>query len=338
MLTSERENTYKIIKQHEKEEQQFREENSSLNEKVKEDETELRGKEKEAKQFYTQFKELFKKRDRLQEEIKKLERQADEHDIRIKGLEQKIGIVNVEKAKTTAELAGLHKEFEQYVKVDISNVRRSEEELKKDINKYERMLENVGSVNMKALEIYEQAEKEYHNLLEKKDKLGQEKEEIFMLMNEIETNKKDIFMKSFNVINENFKRIFSELSRKGEAYLELEDPETVFEGGLNLRVRITGNRFMDLKSLSGGEKSLTALAFIFSIQEYEPASFYVLDEVDAALDKHNSEKLAKLIGKYAANAQYVVISHNDAVISEANLLYGISMNEHSVSNATSLKI
>lgn len=338
MLTSERENTQRIIRQHQKEEEQFHNEVSELSETIKKDEIELRDKEKKAKQFYIQFKELFKKRDKLQEETKKLERQADEHDIRIRGLEQKVGIVNVDKAKITAELAGIAKEFEQYTNVDMSSVKKSEEELRRDINKYERMLENVGSVNMKALEIYEQVETEYKHLLEKKETLSKEKEDVFVLIDEIETSKKEIFMKSFNAVNKNFRRIFSDLSTKGEAYLELEDPETVFEGGMVLRVKITGNRFMDLKSLSGGEKSLTALAFIFSVQEYEPASFYVLDEVDAALDKHNSEKLAKLISKYAANAQYVVISHNDAIISEGSTLYGISMNEHTISNVTSLKI
>ncbi len=83
---------------------------------------------------------------------------------------------------------------------------------------------------------------------------------------------------------------------------------------------------------------MTALAFTFAIQEYEPASFYVLDEVDAALDKHNSERLAKLVQEYSKQAQYVVISHNDAVISEADTLYGISMNEHGMSQVVSLKV
>ena len=118
----------------------------------------------------------------------------------------------------------------------------------------------------------------------------------------------------------------------------LENPENPFEGGVTIKVRLTGKKFLDIRGLSGGEKTMTALAFIFSIQEYEPHSFYILDEVDAALDKHNSEKLAELIRKYVKNAQYIVISHNDSLISEADNLYGISMNEHGVSQVTSLKI
>ena len=83
---------------------------------------------------------------------------------------------------------------------------------------------------------------------------------------------------------------------------------------------------------------MTALGFLFAVQEYQPASFYIMDEVDAALDKHNSEKLAKLVAAYCKRAQYIVISHNDAVISEADCLYGVSMNEHGISKVTTLKI
>ena len=95
---------------------------------------------------------------------------------------------------------------------------------------------------------------------------------------------------------------------------------------------------MDIRGLSGGEKTMTALAFIFAIQEHDPATFYVLDEVDAALDKRNSEKLAKLIRKYSDRSQYVIISHNDGIIAEADNLYGVSMDEHGISQVVSLKI
>lgn len=191
---------------------------------------------------------------------------------------------------------------------------------------------------MKALEVYEQVEKEFNSLIEKKGGLEKEKTDVLTLMNEIETKKKDHFMTTFNRTNENFSRIFSTLFKKGKAYLELDNPQNIFEEGLSIKVKLTGNRFMEIKSLSGGEKTLTALALIFAIQEYQPASFYILDEIDAALDKHNSETLAKLIRNYSNKAQYVVISHNDSLIAEADNLYGVSMNEDGISKVTSLKI
>ena len=95
---------------------------------------------------------------------------------------------------------------------------------------------------------------------------------------------------------------------------------------------------MCIRGLSGGEKTMTALAFIFSIQEYQTHAFYILDEIDAALDQKNAEKLAKLVRSYIKKAQYIVISHNDSIITEADNLYGISMNEHSISNVTTLKV
>ena len=139
---------------------------------------------------------------------------------------------------------------------------------------------------------------------------------------------------------QNFKKFFGMLSTKGgEAELVMENPENPFEAGLRINVKIGTSKFLDIRSLSGGEKTMTALAFIFSIQEYEPASFYVLDEVDAALDKHNSDKLAKLIREYSNRAQYIMISHNDTVITESDTIYGVSMNPaDGASKIVSLKI
>jgi len=140
------------------------------------------------------------------------------------------------------------------------------------------------------------------------------------------------------VIDENFQKMFGSLTTKGAAFLELENPKDPLAEGLRIKVRITGKKFLDIRSLSGGEKTLTALAFIFAIQEHEPASFYVFDEVDAALDKKNSEKLGELIESYSNRAQYVIISHNDTIISKADTLYGVSMNEHGMSKVVSLKL
>ena len=155
--------------------------------------------------------------------------------------------------------------------------------------------------------------------------LEKEKVDVLTLMNEIETKKKDHFMRTFTEANENFSRIFSSLFKKGKAYLQLDNSQNPFEDGLSIKVKLTGNRFMDIKSLSGGEKTLTALSFIFAIQEYAPSGFYLFDEIDAALDKKNSEVLSQLIRKYASDAQYIVISHNDGVISAADSVYGVSL-------------
>jgi chromosome segregation protein len=256
---------------------------------------------------------------------------------KMRSSERDANLVSLKNAEIKAKLAGLSEEMSKYANVTVLDG-HSIEKLQEEITKFEVSLAQMSAVNMKALEIYEQIEKEYAELVLKKEGLDKEKVDILTMMNEIESKKKEHFMKTFNSANDNFQKIFQSLFRKGKAYLELESPNNPFEEGLNVKVKLTGNRFMDIKSLSGGEKTLTALSFIFAIQEYQPASFYILDEIDAALDKHNSETLSKLIRQYSDNAQYIVISHNDSLISEADTLYGVSMNEEGISKVTSLKI
>ena len=144
-------------------------------------------------------------------------------------------------------------------------------------------------------------------------------------------------MKTFNDINELFTNNFSKLSSKGHAYLEIENKEDIFSGGVNIVVRLAKGKYFDVSSLSGGEQTLIALSLIFAIQEYKPYHFYVFDEIDAALDKRNSERLAGLINQYMKSGQYIVVTHNDALIMNSNILYGVSMHE-GVSKILSLKI
>lgn len=333
----ERENIQKIFKQLDKEEKDFTTEKTKLASLVKTQQAELKEKEASEKKFYEQFKELFNKRTKLTDTISKAENTILNNNDSIRKTEQKINIQSMELAKTKAELAGHEEEYKRYEGVPLYK-NKPIQEIEKEIRDFEKMMENIGAVNMRALEIYDQVEKEYHKLTEKKDKLGKEKEDVLLMINEVDTKKKELFMKTYEVVNHNFKEIFNTLSTKGTATFDLEDSKDPFNGGLNIKVRLAGKKYLDIRSLSGGEKTMTALAFIFAVQEHEPAAFYVLDEVDAALDKKNSERLAKLIKEYSNRAQYIIISHNDGIISEATNLYGISMNEHGESKVTSLKV
>ncbi len=338
ILGRDSENMQKLLKDMEKEEGAFTKEIEDLEKLATSQQTELDKKEKEQAQFFSQFKGLFEKRNKLSEEVNGKETKILGTEENSRKEELSLNTLSIEEARVKAEIAGINAEFEQYSGVEL-NMEKPEEQLKKEINDFEKMMTNIGNVNMRALEIYETVEKEYGGLLGKKNILLKEKDDVVNLMNEIETSKKDLFMKSLNAVDEQFRRIFGQLTTKGEAYLELENKQEPFAEGLRINVKITGNKFLDIRSLSGGEKTMTALAFLFAIQEHEPATFYILDEVDAALDKHNSEKLAKLIRSYCTKAQYVVISHNDAIISEADILYGVSMNQEAgLSNVVSLKM
>jgi len=337
LLGPEQQKSLEILKQHDKETEDFNNEIKDLKEKMRIQEKELSEKEVQQNRFRSKFKELFAKRDKFNEEISKIDRNVESKQDKSRELEKKLNVASLDQARIKAELAGLEEEFKQYEGVKLFT-NKSEEQIKREIWQFEKMVSDIGAVNMRALEVYDQAEKEYKSLMEKKDTLNSEREDILVMMNEIESKKKELFMKTFEVINENFKRTFKMLSTKGDTFLEIENPKDLFNNGVLIKVRISGKKFLDIRSLSGGEKTLTALAFIFAIQEHEPASFYVLDEVDAALDKRNSEKLSKLLSEYSKRAQYLLISHNDGIISEAENLYGVSMDEHGMSKVVSLKI
>ncbi|MBI2572395.1 chromosome segregation protein SMC [Candidatus Woesearchaeota archaeon] len=336
LIAPEQEKMKEIIKQHDKEEAQFKEEIHRLSESVHDQEKVLEQKEKDSKEFYSKYKELFTLREKVSAQITALENDTEKWREQARSSERDVNLVSLQNAEIKAKLAGLEEEFARYPHAVILE-NKHVDELKQEISKFEVMLGQLSTVNMKALEVYDQIEQEYNKLIEKKESLEKEKTDVMMLMNEIETKKKEQFMKTFEMANEHFGRIFSTLFTKGKAYLELDNPTNPFEDGLSIKVKISGNRFMDLKALSGGEKTLTALSFIFAIQEYQPASFYILDEIDAALDKHNAQLLANLIQAYSDRAQYIVISHNDALISQANTLYGVSMVD-GISKVTSLKI
>ncbi len=336
IFAQEKEKIGKIIQQLGKEETEFENEKEGLKKLISERSVNLRETEEKAAEFYAQYKALFSKKDKTSEELQRAEERAIRKEEQIRVLEIRVNNSSIKTAEIAGELAALEEEFRQYADVQLLQ-NAAEETLKAEVSKFERSLALMGNVNLKALEIYDEVERQYNSLLQKKESLEGEKNDVMSMINEVELKKKDLFMETFSKVNQNFQKVFESISTKGAAYLMIENEQNPFEAGVRIKVRITGEKYLDIRGLSGGEKTLTALSLIFAIQEFEPASFYVLDEVDAALDKKNSEKLAQLIKKYSENAQYVVISHNDTVVSEADILYGVSMDEHGMSNMIGIK-
>ncbi|TAL57556.1 MAG: hypothetical protein EPN86_01850, partial [Nanoarchaeota archaeon] len=337
MRGQEGERISEVLKQIQKERIEFDRESKDLAEKISLNEKTLGEMEKAAAEFYKTYKSLFSEREKAQAELLKIETSTIRREEEIRSTEQRNNILSLRLAELSGQIAGLKLEFEQYAGVQII-AEKTEEQLKDSVYRAERNLTEMGNVNLKALEVYDSVETQYKELLSKKETLETEKNDVMSMISEIEERKKELFMNSFNIVNDLFKSTFKSLSTKGEASLVLENPENPFLAGVRIMVNLTGNKFLDIRSLSGGEKTLTALAFIFSIQEHEPAAFYIFDEVDAALDKKNSAKLAQLIKKYSSKAQYIVISHNDSLIQEASTLYGVSMDESGTSNVVSLRV
>lgn len=306
-----------------------------ITEKLEESEKVARKKEQEEKLLYDKFQKLFTDRNELQDSQKAIETSVMGMQHEIRSIEDKIGSINIQRAQQAAQLENLKTEFKELEGIEILTI--PIEQAREKLQEAQIRLGSLGSINLKALEVYDQVKLACDQIQEKINTINEEKEKIKKIIDEIDKKKKKSFMKTLEAINLLFTRNFSQLSRKGEVFLELENKEDPFAGGLNILVRVAKGKYFDITSLSGGEKTLVALSLIFAIQEHKPYCFYIFDEIDAALDKHNSELLAALITRYMLSGQYIVITHNDALISAATTLYGVSMQE-GLSKVISLKI
>ena len=187
-------------------------------------------------------------------------------------------------------------------------------------------MDDLGAVNMNAIAQFEEVSQREEELKSKIETLTHERHEIMNRMNGYEQLKKDAFMTTYNNINSNFKELYHQLSG-GEGSLILENESSPFEGGLDIEAQPGDQPKVKLKGLSGGEKSVAALALVFSIQKYMPAPFYALDEVDSALDPINIDKLASMINTQAKQIQFVVVSHRKPMIEVSDRSIGVTQKE-----------
>ena len=295
----------------------------------------LESKEQQERELHARFKKLFEERENLQKSVQNQNIELSEMQNEVRAVEDQINYLKIGEAKLDAEREAVQMELTEFIGVELihGSIQFLEERLKKS----QESVQQIGSINMRALEVYEEVKKEYDFVEEKVKTLEREKQQIMEIIMEIDQKKKRSFMKTFRAMNALFSSNFSKLSSKGVAFLELENQEDIFAGGVNIIVKLAKGKYFDVTSLSGGEQTLVALSLLFAIQEYKPYHFYVFDEIDAALDKRNSERLAGLLNQYMKAGQYIVVTHNDAIIMNANILYGVSMHD-GVSKILSLNI
>jgi len=186
-------------------------------------------------------------------------------------------------------------------------------------------------MRMRALEDYDAQQTRAVELNDEFKRLEGQREELIHLVDQLTDKKKEGLAKIFTSINENFGRVYAELTEGGEAELALENPEKPFEAGLLLKVKPAHKKALRLEALSGGERSLASMALIFAIQEYDPSPFYLLDEIDQNLDAVNAEKVARMIRRNSATAQFVQISLRKVSLKEADHLVGVTMTPESLS-------
>ncbi len=192
-------------------------------------------------------------------------------------------------------------------------------------------LKNIGHVDLDAVNKYAEVKARYDYMNGQITDLEKAKKELTGIILQLETEMRTVFVDSFNQINENFGKVFSELFGGGSAELSLSDPENVLECGIEIKAAPPGKIIKNLMQLSGGEQAFIGVALFFAILQVNPTPFCILDEIEAALDEVNVERLAQYIKRYSHGTQFIMITHRRGTMAAADRLYGVTMPEHGIS-------
>jgi chromosome segregation protein len=321
---------------------------NKIKEEIKKLKQENKKLEEELEMFKKQLEEVSKKREDVtskycgvSEEITLIENQIKEiRDKRRKIYERRLRLQSdlsnekIKLAKIEVEIKNYQddmEEMELFDEVEKGTIT----ELKDKIIRYSNEIRKLGPLNMKAVEEFDKYQKEYEDLKEKVEKIIEEKYAILKVVNEIESKRKEKFMDLFNSVNKEFKDIYHRFT-EGEGYIALEEEDNIYSG-LLIKAKPKGKRLLGIDSLSGGEKTVTAIAFLLAIQRCKPNFFVLLDEIDAALDKDNTKKIMDAIREFAKEQQYILITHNEATVAQSNQVYGI-VSENGVSSVVGIKL
>lgn len=283
--------------------------------------------------------ELLKQRDDINNELLELEKQKHLQASDLERIAEQIESFKARRRELEPQLETAKEDLERTgVEVNkLEPVTISIEEITSKISRLEKRMEDLGLVNMRALTAYDEVLARQQELKAQIETLSSERKQILERMQGYEQLKKETFMKTYNSINHNFKEVFHRLS-DGEGTLVLENEEDPLSGGLTIEAQPRDKKKQRLEGMSGGEKSLTALAFVFAIQRHMPAPFYAFDEVDMHLDGINVEKLSDMIKYQAKNTQFIVVSLRKPMIESANRTIGVTQKEKGITRVTGVKL
>ena len=196
----------------------------------------------------------------------------------------------------------------------------------------------LGNVNVGAIEEYQEVSQRYTFLKTQVEDVEKSRAQLGKLITDLTGQMREIFLRNFQLINQNFSRIFTQLFGGGKAHLALTDDSDVLESGIEIFVQPPGKVINNLSALSGGEQTFVAIAIYFAILKVNPAPFCLLDEIEAALDDVNVSKFAQYLRRMTDKTQFIAITHRRGTMEEADVLYGVTMQEEGVSKLLELKV
>ncbi len=266
---------------------------------------------------------LRRKRDELNSSISNKRQEYNNYLLKLEYLERDMHSLKEEMRSEKIKLENYKKDLPNPSPQFGEYEGKSLESLQSEISIINAKLQSLEPVNMLALDELEELIERLNGLREKLEILSNERSELLLRIETVSTMRQEAFMQAFTEVDKHFREIFANLS-DGDGFLQLENPNSPLEGGLTLVAHPKGKNVRRLASMSGGEKSLTALSFLFALQKYKPSPFYALDEVDSFLDGINVERLSKLISNQSSNAQFIVVSHRRPMISASERTIGVA--------------
>jgi len=281
---------------------------------------------------------------RLEEELKKKNSDLQNERIALDQTKTKLYEHNIAQQELDFKASSLKERILEVYKIEDLEKDLESVELKQDMRLLEEetaglkeKLDACGTVNLVAIEEYEELKKRYDFLTQQQNDLVSAKKSLEEAISKINRTTKELFLETFNKVCEEFKNYFRLLFGGGDAKLFLVDEQDPLESGIEIIARPPGKKLQNVLLLSGGEKSLAAVALLFAIFKVKPTSFSVLDEVDAALDEANIDRFGRMVHDFTSTTQFILITHNKKTIAHADVMYGITMQNTGISKIVSVK-
>ncbi|TFB23239.1 chromosome segregation protein SMC [Filobacillus milosensis] len=281
--------------------------------------------------------QLSQNRDDLDRELKERNRQYESRSNHMQQLEVKANRLDVDLENRLNHLREEYMLTFEKAKRDYGVIEKLDEAREK-VKLIKRSIDELGTVNLGSIEEYERIQERYDFLSEQQTDLLDAKGTLHSIIQEMDEEMVRKFSDTFNQIQQQFSVVFTELFGGGSAELTLTNPDDLLETGVDIIAQPPGKKLQNLSLLSGGERALTAIALLFAILRVRPVPFCVLDEVEAALDEANVSRFGKYLKEFSAHTQFIVITHRKGTMENADVLYGITMQESGVSKLVSVKL
>ncbi len=291
-----------------------------IDDKIGEKEELYKGKIDNLTDIRATIKNLEEEEKRLIVEIKNVETEIVKEEGKVVSIVEKV-------QKVSYQIENLKSKLEELVEVEDIELKQDLKEAKKLLGDIEVKIKALGYVNLLAVEEYESAKEKYDFIHNQKTDLVTSKKNLENLIEEIEHNIKNSFYDAFREINNNFGQMCKDILNNSQGSLKLIDEANLLESGVELMVKYKNKKSQTLSLLSGGEKSMVAVALIMAIFMYKPSPFTFFDEIEAALDESNTKRLLKKLKEFTEKSQFILITHNKHTMKESDTLYGVTMNK-----------